>query len=49
MCHLAQAMKGDANSLLKGVANTSTIEAVKHILEMVCALLVCRYSQSTIS
>ncbi|KAJ9671622.1 hypothetical protein PVL29_025366 [Vitis rotundifolia] len=34
MCHLAQAMKGDANSLLKGVADRSTIEAVKHILEM---------------
>ena len=35
MCHLAQAIKGDADPLLKGMADRSTIEAVKHILEMV--------------
>ena len=40
MCHLAQAIKGDADPLLKGMADRSTIEAVKHILEMVFALFI---------
>lgn len=35
MCCLAQAIKRDAEALLKGVADKSTIEDVKHILEVV--------------
>ncbi|KAM7498691.1 hypothetical protein LguiA_023105 [Lonicera macranthoides] len=34
MCHLAQAIKGDTDNLLKGVADKGVIEEVKHILEM---------------
>ncbi|OMO55619.1 hypothetical protein CCACVL1_27126 [Corchorus capsularis] len=33
-CHIAQVIKGDDDVLLKGVADKSTIEEVKHILEM---------------
>lgn len=35
MCHLAQAIKGDTDNLLKGVGDKGAIEEVKHILEMV--------------
>ncbi|PON40050.1 Photosystem II S [Parasponia andersonii] len=34
MCHLAQAIKGDIDVLLNGVADKNTVEEVKHILEM---------------
>ncbi|KAA8523912.1 hypothetical protein F0562_010335 [Nyssa sinensis] len=33
ICHLAQAMKGDVDVLVKGVGDKSTIEAVKQIIE----------------
>ncbi|POO03202.1 Photosystem II S [Trema orientale] len=33
-CHLAQAIKGDVDVLLNGVADKNTVEEVKHILEM---------------
>lgn len=35
ICHLAQAIKGDVDDLVKGVGDKSSIEEVKHILEMV--------------
>lgn len=34
ICHLAQAIKGDADVLLKGVGDKNAIEDVKHILDM---------------
>ncbi|XP_044473756.1 putative RNA-binding protein YlmH [Mangifera indica] len=34
ICHLAQAIKGDVDDLVKGVGDKSSIEEVKHILEM---------------
>ncbi|KAK6946710.1 YlmH, putative RNA-binding domain [Dillenia turbinata] len=34
MCQLAQAIKGDDEVLLQGVADRSTVEAVKNVLEM---------------
>ncbi|XP_012092736.1 putative RNA-binding protein YlmH isoform X2 [Jatropha curcas] len=34
ICHLAQAMKGDVNDLLKGIGDRSIVEEVKHILDM---------------
>ncbi|KAF3442904.1 hypothetical protein FNV43_RR16822 [Rhamnella rubrinervis] len=34
ICHLAQAIKGDVDVLLKGVGDKNTIEEVKRILEM---------------
>lgn len=35
ICHLAQAVKGNVDDLLKGVGDKNAIEEVKHILEMV--------------
>ena len=35
ICHLAQAIKGDVDGLLKGVADKTVIEEVKRVLEMV--------------
>ncbi|XP_068338680.1 uncharacterized protein [Pyrus communis] len=34
ICHLAQAIKGDVDGLLKGVADKTVIEEVKRVLEM---------------
>ncbi|KAJ0045886.1 hypothetical protein Pint_04576 [Pistacia integerrima] len=34
ICHLAQAIKGDVDDLVKGVGDKSSIEEVKYILEM---------------
>ncbi|KAJ4726324.1 RNA-binding S4 domain-containing protein [Melia azedarach] len=34
ICHLAQAVKGNVDDLLRSVGDTSAIEEVKHILEM---------------
>ncbi|KAF8391335.1 hypothetical protein HHK36_023639 [Tetracentron sinense] len=34
ICHVAHAIRGDADVLLKGVGDKNAIEAVKHILEM---------------
>ncbi|XWS28018.1 hypothetical protein CRYUN_Cryun25bG0030000 [Craigia yunnanensis] len=34
LCHIAQVIKGDNDVLLKGVRDKSSIEEVKHILEM---------------
>ncbi|XWS28014.1 hypothetical protein CRYUN_Cryun25bG0029600 [Craigia yunnanensis] len=34
LCHIAQVIKGDNDVLLKGVGDKSSIEEVKHILEM---------------
>lgn len=34
-CYIAEAVKGDVDVLLNGVGDKSTIEEVKHILEMV--------------
>ncbi|KAM1555080.1 hypothetical protein ACFX13_007761 [Malus domestica] len=39
ICHLAQAIKGDADDLLKGVADKTVIEEVKHVHEMVLQYL----------
>lgn len=35
MCQLAQAVKGDIDAVLNGVADKSTVEEVKRVLEMV--------------
>ncbi|XP_062090457.1 uncharacterized protein LOC133796808 isoform X2 [Humulus lupulus] len=34
ICHIPQAIKGDVDVLLNGVADKNTVEEVKHILEM---------------
>ncbi|XP_050219962.1 uncharacterized protein LOC126670308 isoform X1 [Mercurialis annua] len=34
ICHLAQAMKGDLNDLVKNVGDKNVVEEVKHILDM---------------
>ncbi|KAJ0101926.1 hypothetical protein Patl1_04682 [Pistacia atlantica] len=41
ICHLAQAIKGDVDDLVKGVGDKSSIEEVKYILEMNLLVCVC--------
>ena len=38
ICHIPQAIKGEVDVLLNGVADKNTVEEVKHILEMVFSL-----------
>ena len=42
ICHLAQAVKGDNEILLKGVAEKGSNEEVKHIIEMVISFETCQ-------